>query len=182
MFKTVPLTNPLMSPYSTFNNKADQTTREPANVLRRRPDPQQGRALELLGHAIEYLVDSQLAATQGSTAEADAHAVRILSYRSKKIFLECAETIPMHLQLKQWLREQLNFLFVIQPPRLAAGIYRIAGGPGFRFQTRRMKMVFRTAAFCMLTLDTFAFALERVSINPVRNPTKQVIAPKKLAH
>jgi hypothetical protein len=59
----------------------------------------QGRALELLGHAIEYLVDSQL--HRGAT-QADGRAERILMRLSLEVFAECREVLPSR-GWKRWL-------------------------------------------------------------------------------
>jgi hypothetical protein len=56
-------------------------------IERRRPSPTQGRALEVLGHAIEYLVDSRLDETWDTPA--DAEAVHILMACSRAVFTEC---------------------------------------------------------------------------------------------
>lgn len=57
---------------------------------RRRIDSQAGRALEMLGHAIEYLTDEYLHA--GLLVSADDPvlcAVRILMARNREIYFDC---------------------------------------------------------------------------------------------
>ena len=74
--------------------------------IRRRTSPQQGRALEILGHAIEYLVDSRLF-DQWETP-ADAAAVHLLMERSRAVFSDCAEIVPWHQRVQQALAKKLR--------------------------------------------------------------------------
>ncbi len=72
--------------------------------VRRRGNYEQGRALEMLGHAIEYLADSGLFA-ESSTVEsmqAEAQAVQILMRASRAVFEECAEVVPVGERLSRW--------------------------------------------------------------------------------
>jgi len=87
---------------------AARRDRAGSHLLRRRPNKPQGRALEILGHAIEYLVDQQL--HRGSVAEsqtfpsrADAPAIHILMRLSREVFAECPETASPRPSLKQRL-------------------------------------------------------------------------------
>jgi len=63
-------------------------------------------ALEKLGHAIEYLVDSRLAIIHDLpdelTARADAEATQILMRLSRAVFAECAEIVPLRRRLWAW--------------------------------------------------------------------------------
>jgi len=57
---------------------------------RRRIDPLSGRALEILGHAIEYLADEY--AFSGGTLSADhpaVEAMQILMARNREIYFSC---------------------------------------------------------------------------------------------
>lgn len=72
-------------------------------VIRRRPNPHQGRALEKLGHAVEYLVDSRMALIDELSTRADAEAVDILMRLSRWVFSECEEIVPMGRRLKAWM-------------------------------------------------------------------------------
>jgi hypothetical protein len=71
---------------------------EPAKTVMRRPTIYQGRALEIVGHAIEYLVDSKLG---DPLASMNTDAVRILMLASQRIFAECPEFIPAHQRLRE---------------------------------------------------------------------------------
>lgn len=77
--------NPLMS-LSEFQTTQGLAVSRP----RRRPTPEQGQALESLGHAIDYLVDESLL----SGNSIDPHvteAVHLLSAASRAVYLGCAE-------------------------------------------------------------------------------------------
>ncbi len=64
------------------------------NAVRRRPSPSQGRGLEVLGHAIEYLVDSRMRRGVAATA-AELEAERRLMDLSRAVFAECPEVAPV---------------------------------------------------------------------------------------
>ena len=66
------------------------STKRPATHRRRRIDPQAGRALEKLGHAIEYLTDEF--AHDGKTAESHdprVEAIQLLMELNRQIYYEC---------------------------------------------------------------------------------------------
>ncbi|GAA3764541.1 hypothetical protein [Terriglobus aquaticus] len=73
---------------------------------RRRTTPQQGRALEVLGHAIEYLVDSRL--VEGGPNVAENRAIRMLMGCSRTVFEEAAEIVPVHQRLQDWVQGRLR--------------------------------------------------------------------------
>jgi hypothetical protein len=77
------------------------------SVLRRRPSPHQGRGLEVLGHAIEYLIDSRTALISEPATKADAEALDILMRLSRCIFFECKEIVPIWRRLKVWVAKGL---------------------------------------------------------------------------
>ena len=79
-------------------------TRTAAHIIRRRPTREQGRSLEILGHAIEYLIDSQLYAGKDSAAEAVVEAEQILMRLNREVFSECVEVAPRAARLAIWLR------------------------------------------------------------------------------
>jgi hypothetical protein len=79
----------------------------PGGTVRRRPDRYQGRALEALGHAIEYLVDSDLRSGAETPSKAVGDASQILMGLSRKVFTECAEVVP----LSQRIQRQLTNMF-----------------------------------------------------------------------
>ena len=70
---------------------------------RRRSTPQQGRALEMLGHAVEYLVDSRL--PEGGPTTAEKQALRLLMACSRTVFEESMVMVPMHQRVHGWVQE-----------------------------------------------------------------------------
>ena len=76
-------------------------------AVRRRATPVQGRALESLGHAVEYLVDSRLFLS-GIVQHDEQEAQQILMQLSRSVFSECAEVVPLGRRLSQWMSERLE--------------------------------------------------------------------------
>ncbi len=72
----------------------------------RRTSPVQGRALEILGHAIEYLVDSRLYETWETPA--DAAAVHLLMVCSREVFSECDVVVSWHQRVQRSLLRRLH--------------------------------------------------------------------------
>ena len=81
---------------------------QPAPAPRRRASPSQGRALEALGHAVEYLVDSRLFTLDESAAASDAAAAQLLMRASRAVFAECPEVISLQRRLRLWLVDRLT--------------------------------------------------------------------------
>ena len=85
---------------------------EPAPA--RRPNYRQGQALEALGHAVEYLIDSRLyLGASGDQAqlscEADhREAIHLLMRLSREVFLECAQVVPLWTRVGRGLRRQMG--------------------------------------------------------------------------
>jgi hypothetical protein len=85
-----------------------------SHLLRRRPTKPRGRALEILGHAIEYLVDQQLHSASESESESetgppkfpshpDATAIQILMRLSREVFAQCTEAASTGPSVRQRL-------------------------------------------------------------------------------
>lgn len=77
----------------------------PVRSLRRRITPQAGHALEILGHAIEYLTDEFV--HQGATLTAGSpnlEAVQLLMGLNRQVYFEC----PVAPTLGDRLRSMLN--------------------------------------------------------------------------
>jgi hypothetical protein len=68
---------------------------ERRKLVRRRANLVQGRSLEKLGHAVEYLVDSRMFVVEPETAKAERDAVQILMQLSRSVFLECEEVVTV---------------------------------------------------------------------------------------
>jgi hypothetical protein len=78
--------------------------------VRRRASVQQGRALEILGHSVEYLVDSRMFMIDQPSTRADAEAVQILMRLSREVFSDCAEVVPPARRLRLWINSRLSTL------------------------------------------------------------------------
>lgn len=79
----------------------------PLRPVRRRITPESGRALEKLGHAIEYLTDEMVHRNDALTARApDMQAVQILMALNRSIYNEC----PLRASLLDRCRDLLHRL------------------------------------------------------------------------
>ena len=92
-----------LGPFPDFGGNQPARTPTP---IRKRTTPQQGHALETLGHAIEYLVDSRLFDQWESPA--DAAAVHLLMGCSRAVFADCEEVHPWHQRVQQALLKRLH--------------------------------------------------------------------------
>lgn len=92
-----------LNPFQPFEEKPPERRQ---SGPRRNTTPEQGRALELLGHAIEYLVDSRLFDQWESPA--DAEAVHLLMACSRAVFAGCEEVVPWHHRVQQALLKRLH--------------------------------------------------------------------------
>lgn len=77
-------------------------------VSRRQPDVRQGHALEILGHAVEYLVDSRMFMAGTLPQAADQYALQILMHSSRAVFAECAEITPLWTRIARWAAAHLR--------------------------------------------------------------------------
>ena len=101
----------LLMPHSTCSTERDTTSlplEAATEFPRRRASPSQGRALEALGHAVEYLVDSRLFTLDEAAAASDAAAAQLLMRLSRAVFAECPEVITLQRRLRLWLVERLS--------------------------------------------------------------------------
>lgn len=76
---------------SAVRISASQALHTGARTRRRRISASAGRALEILGHSIEYLIDES--AHNGSLASqsSDAEAIQLLMSLNREIYFECPE-------------------------------------------------------------------------------------------
>jgi hypothetical protein len=82
----------------------DLATLVSAQKRRRRISPQAGRALEILGHAIDYLLDEYLRVPgMIDRRDGELQAVELLMAKNREIYFACP-IVPS-------LREQLRSLF-----------------------------------------------------------------------
>jgi hypothetical protein len=92
---------PLSVPRSVVE---DAPAREIPVNRRRRIDREAGRALEILGHAIEYLAD-EYAHARGSANADDPQvmAMQILMARNREIYFACPAEPTLRERLRAWL-------------------------------------------------------------------------------
>jgi hypothetical protein len=117
---TTSLPLPFLVPGSPVSLPPSRAQIEPTKTVWRRPDMQQGRALETLGHAIEYLVDSRMFLVGEPHTPTEAEAIQILSRCSRDVFATCAEIVPVHQSFKQWAagRMRVGSLNSVSPRHL----------------------------------------------------------------
>ncbi|WP_047487336.1 hypothetical protein [Terriglobus sp. TAA 43] len=99
------LTAPML-PCPQFAPKLPSQQPQRSSSPQRKPTLSQGRALETLGHAIEYLVDSRLYETWDSPA--DAEAVHTLMACSRAVFADCEEVMGWQHRLQRTLMRRLH--------------------------------------------------------------------------
>ena len=99
------------SPESFSSKEFGEATRvtlrrvERSRYIRRRGSAEQGRALERLGHAVEYLVDSGMFLRDERNKRDEDAAIQILMRLSRAVFAECPEVVPVGRRLAKWARE-----------------------------------------------------------------------------
>ena len=75
--------------------------------VRRQLSPEEGRALEILGHAIEYLADEYCADAQpkGRLGNADPRieAIQTLKTLNRAIYYSSTEVEPVFSRMKRWV-------------------------------------------------------------------------------
>ena len=76
--------------------------------VRRRGSIEQGRALETLGHAVEYLIDSRMFQLGEVNQRDENEAVQILMRMSRAVFEECPEVVPIRQRLKRWFVDHVS--------------------------------------------------------------------------
>jgi hypothetical protein len=80
---------------------------DPIPLVRRQLTPAEGRALEILGHAIEYLADEYCASTEnkgrfGGT-DARVQAIQTLKALNREIYYSAAEVQPALQRFRNWV-------------------------------------------------------------------------------
>jgi hypothetical protein len=71
---------------------------------RRHIDPQSGHALEILGHAIEYLTDEYVHAGGSLCAHnAQVEAIQMLMAANRAVYFACAPVPSLGERLRRWL-------------------------------------------------------------------------------
>ena len=84
---------------------------QPRPFVRRRLSPEGGRALEILGHAIEYLADEYAndLADKGPLGSADPRvaAIQILKGLNRAIYYSGTQVEPAFGRMKRWLGSRM---------------------------------------------------------------------------
>ncbi len=93
------------SPTMSFTATPDLPPSRP-QFTPRRTTPQQGRALEMLGHAVEYLVDSRL--PDGGPLPSENQAIRILMACSRAVFEESEAAVSVHQRVGSWVQTRFR--------------------------------------------------------------------------
>jgi hypothetical protein len=85
---------------------ADGRFIEPLPLVRRRLSPEGGRALEILGHAIEYLADEYAVDVEKSgvlgTADPRIEAIQVLKTLNRTVYFTGVEAQPVFSRLRRW--------------------------------------------------------------------------------
>jgi hypothetical protein len=85
---------------------------QPRPFVRRRLSPEGGRALEILGHAIEYLADEYAndLADKGPLGNADPRvaAIQILKGLNRAIYYSGTQVEPAFGRMKRWLSARMT--------------------------------------------------------------------------
>jgi hypothetical protein len=87
--------------------------RKNSGFVRRRSTPEQGRALETLGHAVEYLMDSGLFLRDDRNPQAEQQAIQILMRLSRAVFAECAIVVPLRVRMRLWVQRKVGTVFKV---------------------------------------------------------------------
>ena len=74
-------------------------TRHVGTLTKRRPTQNQGQALVILGHAIEYLMDSYVFFASADGDEEDLEAIHVLMRLNREVFAECSLVVPWRERL-----------------------------------------------------------------------------------
>jgi hypothetical protein len=100
-------------PERTMNGvAAGAMTRVPEATKRRRIAPEAGRALEMLGHAIEYLADEFAleCRNRGESVARGKHpqvtAIELLMTSNREVYFNCPTVATLGDRLRSWLHLQ----------------------------------------------------------------------------
>jgi hypothetical protein len=90
-----------------FGRSANHDPNQSWTYVRRRLTPEGGRALEILGHAIEYLADEYAndLADKGPLGSADPRvaAIQILKGLNRSLYYSGTQVQPALTRVKRWL-------------------------------------------------------------------------------
>ena len=77
-------------------------------VVRRRITPQQGLAIQILGNAVDRLLDSRMFLIDEPPTQAEADAIHILMLLKRAVFSECEQVTESNRNLRQWMTRALS--------------------------------------------------------------------------
>ena len=95
------------TPSQTVRGSVGSLTLAPEQVRPRRLTATQGRALEILGNAIEYLVDSRLACADEFCSPAAQEAIQLLSRANREVYQSGPTTALEGSRIMRWLTRHL---------------------------------------------------------------------------
>jgi hypothetical protein len=99
------ISNRIAFPTTEISYPASTAAVSAAKCVRRRLTPESGRALEKLGHAIEYLSDEFVhGAANGDRYDDRLEAIEILMALNRQIYLRSPEFVSLRRRLHTWLR------------------------------------------------------------------------------
>jgi hypothetical protein len=78
---------------------------EPA--IRRRSSPQQGFAIQILGNAVDHLLNSRMFLIDEPPSPVDADAIHILMRLKRAVFSECEQVTETNRSLREWMTRAL---------------------------------------------------------------------------
>ena len=94
------------STFPTLQTAPEELPGPADRAIRRRGTQEQGRALETLGHSVEYLVDSRLFHSGDHNRHDEQEAVQILMRMSRAVFAECPEVVSLQRRLGRWVADR----------------------------------------------------------------------------
>lgn len=96
-----------MTSTTEFSLPARAASVSPSEQRKRRIDRESGRALEILGHAIDYLTDEMIySGSELATRRGEILAVQLLMARNRQIYLACPVVPTLRERLQAWLHLQ----------------------------------------------------------------------------
>jgi hypothetical protein len=78
-----------------------------APVIRRRSSPEQGLAIQILGNAVDHLLNSRMFLIDEPPSQADADAIHILMRLKRAVFSECEQVTATNRSLREWMTRAL---------------------------------------------------------------------------
>jgi hypothetical protein len=85
-----------------------ESSAAPRVYRRRRISPEAGHALEILGHAIEYLTDELVhSGASFSSGISQLEAVQLLMARNREVYFECPEILSLGERLRALLNRSV---------------------------------------------------------------------------